>query len=576
MTAYLPEIARSQEPMEALRSLVSLGSADDPDKDSNDPEPNRRKAARLTAQQPVLVAAYEAARRGREIPPADPEAPIAASFLHQVTGSPPTDRQAQILDTCLVLHADHTMNASTFAARVCAATLSDMHSAVVAAIGTLKGPLHGGANEQVMRSLQAIRDSAGSDPVGATETEVLARLRGGAKIMGFGHRVYKTEDPRAAHLRRMSAELAGGVGRRDVIPDVPEDGGGGVRREGPLPERGLLRRLGLPLPGHPDRPVHSGVLRQPDGRLDRARDGAARGQPADPAGQRVHRRPRLVLDAAGPAMRHAAGAGYYEQVSHYEQPGPYEAAGPYGPDGANAPQGAPGPAGEDDGDAGLPEFPGLAEAISLTEPMPLIAGSAEAAPFAAGPAFPPETFPPPSAPPASAPPASAPLAPAAQNAPAPAPAPVAPPAASPAAPTPAAPTPVAPTPPVAAPPAAAPAEAAPPAAAPAEAAPAAAGPRSRARARRVQAAPQRWGVPYWISFAGVIAGLVYLERGPQNVKAGTVTVAVALLVAAAARLVLPERRAGLLASRRRLSDVAAFSILGLALLAAGLVLPAQN
>jgi citrate synthase len=83
-----------------------------------------------------------------------------------------------------------------------------MHSAVVAAIGTLKGPLHGGANEQVMRSLQAIRDSAGSDPVGATETQVLARLRGGEKIMGFGHRVYKTEDPRAAHLRRMSAELA--------------------------------------------------------------------------------------------------------------------------------------------------------------------------------------------------------------------------------------------------------------------------------------------------------------------------------------------------------------------------------
>jgi citrate synthase len=208
VAASLPEIARSQEPMEALRSLVSLGSADDPDKDSNDPEPNRRKAARLTAQQPVLVAAYEAARRGRENPPADPEAPIAASFLRQVTGSPPTDRQAQILDTCLVLHADHTMNASTFAARVCAATLSDMHSAVVAAIGTLKGPLHGGANEQVMRGLQAIRDSAGSDPVGATETQVLARLRGGEKIMGFGHRVYKAEDPRAAHLRRMSAELA--------------------------------------------------------------------------------------------------------------------------------------------------------------------------------------------------------------------------------------------------------------------------------------------------------------------------------------------------------------------------------
>jgi citrate synthase len=208
----LPEIARCQEPMEALRSLVSLASADDPDKDSNEPGPNARKAARLTAQQPVLVAAYEAARRGRESPPPDPELGVAANFLLQLTGAPPSARETQILDTCLVLHADHTMNASTFAARVCAATLSDMHSAVVAAIGTLKGPLHGGANEQVMRNLEVIRSSAGSDPVRAAGTEVLARLRDGHKVMGFGHRVYKTEDPRAAHLRQMSAELGAASG----------------------------------------------------------------------------------------------------------------------------------------------------------------------------------------------------------------------------------------------------------------------------------------------------------------------------------------------------------------------------
>jgi citrate synthase len=208
VTASLGEVARSQEPMEALRTLVSLGSADDPDKDSNDPEPNTRKAARLTAQQPLLVAAYEAARQGRETPAPDPDAGIAANFLLQVTGTAPSERAAGILDTCLVLHADHTMNASTFAARVCAATLSDMHSAIVAAIGTLKGPLHGGANEQVMRSLQSIRSGAGSDPVGAVADFVVTRLRGGGKIMGFGHRVYKVEDPRAAHLRRFSAELA--------------------------------------------------------------------------------------------------------------------------------------------------------------------------------------------------------------------------------------------------------------------------------------------------------------------------------------------------------------------------------
>src|SRR5260370_25527209 len=125
----------------------------------------------------------------------------------ELCGSRTKQRAAEIFDTCLVRHADHTMNASTVAARVCAATLSDMHSAVVAALGTLKGPLHGGANEQVMRGLEAMRNSGGSDPVGAAATQVLARLRQGQKIMGFGHRVYKTEDPRAAHLLEMSAEL---------------------------------------------------------------------------------------------------------------------------------------------------------------------------------------------------------------------------------------------------------------------------------------------------------------------------------------------------------------------------------
>jgi citrate synthase len=203
----LPAVARHQRPMEALRSLVSLGSADDPDAESNEPAANLRKAARLTAQQPVLIAAYHAARLGRELPAADPGLGTAANFLLQLTGERPEPRAAEILDTCLVLHADHTMNASTFAARVCAATLADMHSAVVAALGTLSGPLHGGANEQVMRGLEVIRQSGG-DPLDAVSSQVTARLARGEKIMGFGHRVYKTEDPRATHLRRMSAELA--------------------------------------------------------------------------------------------------------------------------------------------------------------------------------------------------------------------------------------------------------------------------------------------------------------------------------------------------------------------------------
>jgi citrate synthase len=209
--ADLAGIAGRQRPMEALRSLVSLGSADDPDVASNDPAANQRKAARLTAQQPVLIAAYQAARLGHELPAADPGLGVAANFLLQLTGRRPAERAAEIFDTCLVLHADHTMNASTFAARVCAATLADMHSAVVAALGTLSGPLHGGANEQVMLGLEAIRQAAG-DPLEAVTSQVSRRLAQGEKIMGFGHRVYKTEDPRATHLRRMSAELAAGSG----------------------------------------------------------------------------------------------------------------------------------------------------------------------------------------------------------------------------------------------------------------------------------------------------------------------------------------------------------------------------
>jgi len=207
----LAGVARSQRPMEALRSLVSLGSAGDPDAASNAPAANERKAARLTAQQPVLIAAYLAARHGRELPAADPSLGLAANFLLQLTGTRPGERAAEIFDICLVLHADHTMNASTFAARVCAATLADMHSAVVAALGTLSGPLHGGANEQVMLGLEAIRQ-AGGDPLEAVTSEIGKRLAQGEKIMGFGHRVYKTEDPRATHLRRMSAELAAAAG----------------------------------------------------------------------------------------------------------------------------------------------------------------------------------------------------------------------------------------------------------------------------------------------------------------------------------------------------------------------------
>jgi citrate synthase len=196
-------------PMEALRTLVSALSADDPDARDNAPEANLRKAARLTAQMPVLVARYQAARTGATVPEPDEALGIAGNLLLQVTGERPDPVAVEAFDECLVLHADHTMNASTFAARVCAATLSDMHSAVTAAIATLKGPLHGGANEQVMRVLDVLAAAGGVD---AVEPSVRERLGAGEKLMGFGHRVYRTEDPRATHLRAMSrrlGELAG-------------------------------------------------------------------------------------------------------------------------------------------------------------------------------------------------------------------------------------------------------------------------------------------------------------------------------------------------------------------------------
>lgn len=205
----LPDVTLRGTPMEALRTLVSALSIDDPDADDSSLDADKRKATRLVAQLPVLVAAYEAQRRGREVPAADPELGIAANFLLQITGERPSERAAEIFDECLVLHADHTMNASTFTARVIAATLSDIHSAVTGAVGALRGPLHGGANEAVMKTLSTIEGG-----VEAVDAFVRTELDAGHKIMGFGHRVYKTEDPRATHLRTMSEELAELTGNR--------------------------------------------------------------------------------------------------------------------------------------------------------------------------------------------------------------------------------------------------------------------------------------------------------------------------------------------------------------------------
>ncbi len=189
-------------PMEALRTAVSALSFYDADESDNSHDANVRKAFKLTAQVAMLVAIYDRIRKGRRIVPPDRSLGHSANFLWMLTGKRPTETAIKTMDMAMVLHADHELNASTFAARVIAATLSDMHSAVTGAIGALKGPLHGGANEGVMRLLIAI-DKEGADPVEYVKNTLAARK----KISGFGHRVYKTEDPRATHLRRMSEQL---------------------------------------------------------------------------------------------------------------------------------------------------------------------------------------------------------------------------------------------------------------------------------------------------------------------------------------------------------------------------------
>jgi citrate synthase len=189
-------------PMEVLRTAVSALSFYDADEKDNTHDANVRKAYNLTAQVPMIVATYDRIRKGLEVVPPDRSLNHAGNFLWMLNGVKPSDTATRTLDVALILHADHELNASTFAARVIAATLSDIHSAVTGAIGALKGPLHGGANEAVMRLLYAI-DKAGADPTEYVKDLLDAKK----KVMGFGHRVYKTEDPRATHLRRMSEQL---------------------------------------------------------------------------------------------------------------------------------------------------------------------------------------------------------------------------------------------------------------------------------------------------------------------------------------------------------------------------------
>ena len=198
---------KDSNPMDVIRTGVSmLGLYDKVPTGEIDPAKNRHHAVSITAKIGVIAAYYHRARLGKDLPPVRKDLREAAHFLYLLNGVEPTTEAAKTLDVAYVIHADHGMNASTFSARVTIATLSDIYSAVTSAIGTLKGPLHGGANEGVIHMLQEIGDESKVD--GWVE-EALATKK---KVMGIGHRVYKTLDPRAPHLRSMAVQLCEQLG----------------------------------------------------------------------------------------------------------------------------------------------------------------------------------------------------------------------------------------------------------------------------------------------------------------------------------------------------------------------------
>jgi len=204
---FLKSAPKDANPMDVIRTGVSmLGLYDKVPTGEIDPVKNRHRAVSLTAKVGVIAAYYHRARLGKDLPPVRTDLGEAAHFLYLLNGEVPTAEAAKTLDVAYVLHADHGMNASTFSARVTIATLSDIYSAVTSAIGTLKGPLHGGANEGVIHMLQEIGEETKVD--GWVETALATKK----KVMGIGHRVYKTLDPRAPHLRSMAVQLCEQLG----------------------------------------------------------------------------------------------------------------------------------------------------------------------------------------------------------------------------------------------------------------------------------------------------------------------------------------------------------------------------
>ncbi len=198
------------EPMHVIRTMISSMAMDDPSPNENSVEVARHKALNILATAPAIVAAFDRHRRGLDIVDPDPSLSFAANFLYMLNGEKPTEAMVRAFDICMITHADHGLNNSTFAARVVISTLSDMYSSITAAVGSLRGPLHGGANEGVMKMLNQIPD------VDAVESHVMNMIANKERIMGFGHRVYKSKDPRAAELMTLAKQLAEDTGNMDL------------------------------------------------------------------------------------------------------------------------------------------------------------------------------------------------------------------------------------------------------------------------------------------------------------------------------------------------------------------------
>lgn len=197
----LKALPTTTQPMDALRTACSALAGEDPDLKSNEPDADYRKAIRLTAQFPTIVCAFHRLRQGLQPVAPDPSLNISGNLLYMLSGKKAHETLVRAMDAALVVHAEHGMNASTFACRVTAATLADLHAAITAAISALKGPLHGGANQDVMELLLASGDAD------KLEADIRRMLNEGQKIPGFGHRVYKTFDPRATFLSKVSKQL---------------------------------------------------------------------------------------------------------------------------------------------------------------------------------------------------------------------------------------------------------------------------------------------------------------------------------------------------------------------------------